>query len=209
MARDECCYCEVDDVKLDLGEQWTSGAKYDRALEHAIEEASRLIDDEKGWEICHFAASDLAAVTRLYRGVEGTGTEITVDRFLNDAAVVVEVDESDSGTFTTWTQGTDYILWPYNEAYFTRILVKDDSGKLIPSGQQIVRVTGRLGAYSTPPATIKKCCIITVARWFKRAMQGYQDTGAVEEVGQLTYTKALDPDVKQMLSRIPTRIRIG
>jgi len=88
-------------------------------------------------------------------------------------------------------------------------LVKDDSGKLIPSGQQIVRVTGRLGGYSTPPATIKKCCIITVARWFKRAMQAYQDTGAVAEVGQLTYTKALDPDVKQMLSRIPTRIRIG
>lgn len=209
MARNECDYCQVDDVKLDLGDQWVAGAKHDRALKAGIEIASRLIDEELGWENCHFAASDLAVVTRLYPGVVGSGYEKTVDRFLDDAGLVVEVDESDDGVFVTWTKDTDFIIWPYNETYFTRVIVKDDSGKIIPAGQQIVRVTGRLGGYTTPPAIVKKAAIITVARWFKRGMQMYQDTGAVAEVGQLMYTKALDPDVKEILRRLPTRKSVG
>ena len=54
--RDECDYCEVDDVKMAFGEQWTSGVKYDTLLESLIEEASRLIDREQGWRDCHYAA---------------------------------------------------------------------------------------------------------------------------------------------------------
>lgn len=209
MARTECDYCEVQDIKDDLGDQWVAGAKHDRSLELAITTASRLIDALKGWEDCHYAASDLAVVTRLYTGVDGSGREKTVDRFLDDAGLVVEVDESDDGTFVTWVRNTDFIVWPYNEAYFTRIIVLDDSGKIIPAGQEIVRITGRLGGYTTVPPIVRMATIITVARWHKRAMQMYQDTGAVESVGQLRYTKALDPIVVKMLNRLPTREHIG
>jgi len=70
-------------------------------------------------------------------------------------------------------------------------------------------VTGKWGAHTAPPAVVKKAAVITTARWFKRGMQGYQDTGAIVEVGQLRYTKALDPDVKEILSVLPRRINIG
>jgi hypothetical protein len=38
-------------------------------------------------------------------------------------------------------------------------------------------------------------------RWFMRAKQGYQDAGAIMELGQMTYVKELDPDVQKILRR--------
>jgi len=70
-------------------------------------------------------------------------------------------------------------------------------------------VTGKWGGVVTPPALIEKACKITVIRRFKRAMQGFQDTGAIEELGQLRYTKALDPDVKEILRRTARRVAFG
>ena len=206
MARESCDYCEVADVKLYPGEQWTSGAKYDILLGDLIEEASRLIDREQGWGDCHYAAGDPAATARLYD--TESGYEVEVDRCLQ-AGATVEVDETETGVYVLWTAGTDYLLWPYNELYFTRVIIKTGASKVFGTGQRLLRVTGKWGGYTTPPATIKLACVITVIRWFKRGMQGFQDTGAIVEVGQLTYTKALDPDVKEMLRVMPRRAPYG
>ena len=206
MARAECDYCEADDIKDILGEQWTAGVRYDALVADLIPEASRLIDREQGWGDCHYAAGDPAAVARLFDTVSGYETE--VDRCLQ-AAAVVAVDETATGVYVAWVSGTDYLLWPYNEAYFTRIKIKDGASKVFTEGQQLLKVTGKWGAATTPPDVIKLAAIITVSRWFKRGMQAFQDTGAVAEVGQLRYTKALDPDVKEMLRVMAPRAAYG
>jgi hypothetical protein len=205
-GRESCCYCTIGDIKQDFGEQWTSGVKYDALLGDLIEEASRLIDEEQGWGHCHYAAGDQVASIRYFDTV--TGYEMEVDHCLQ-AAAAIAVDETETGVYVAWVLGTDYLLWPYNEEYFSRIIVKTGASKVFTAGQQLLRVTGQWGGVTTPPAMVKKAAIITAARWFKRGMQGYQDTGAIIEVGQLTYTKALDPDVKEMLRVLPGRIPWG
>jgi hypothetical protein len=206
-TRRACLYCTVGDVKAGFGEQWTSGIKYDQELEDGIEAASRLIDEELGWPDCYYAASDLSTVIRYYDTV--SGLEMGIDRFLVDASLVVEVDETALGVYVPWTINVDFVAWPYNEAYISRIIVEANASKVFPTGQRLLRVTGRLGGHAQPPAPVKRAAVIMAARWFKRGMQAYQDTGAIEELGQLTYTKALDPDVKEILRVMPRRINWG
>lgn len=207
MARNECDYCEVDDIKTDMGEQWTSGVKYDRTLEWAIAHASRLIDAELGWRDCHYSAADLAIVTWYYD--TESGDEMQIDRFLDDVGFAVAVDETATGAYVVWVRNTDYIIWPDHEGYINRVLIKTGASKVFPTGQRLLEIKGRPGAHSTPPDVIRRACMITVIRWFKRAMQGYQDTGAIVELAQLRYTKALDPDVVEILSVTPRRANWG
>ncbi len=280
MARNECDYCEVDDIKLALGDQWTSGAKHDRSLEHAIEEASRLIDLELGWGDCHCAARDSTPTARYFDSLSGLEAEI--DRCLDGAyyaansitftllgstitdtanglavfltgdvilisgsvsndgtyiittggvagtivvaealvgepagAVVsittfrVEVDETETGVYVTWIKGTDFIVWPYNNDWLARLVIKTGATKIFSEGQQTLRITARWGGYRIPPAVIRKAAIIMVAKAFKRGMQLYQDTGAIEELGQLKYVLAIDPEVEEILKIVPRRVNFG
>jgi len=280
MARDECVYCEVDDIKLALGDQWTGEAAHDRSLEDAIVKASRLIDRELGWENCHFAARDSTPMVRYYDSASGlemeiercldgayyaantisftlagsiitdtanglavfltgdviivsgsvsndgiyaiatgavAGTIVVTGALVNEPAgatvslttLRVEVDENATGTYTTWVKGTDFVLWPYNNDWFTRLTVKYGASKVFPTGQQLLRVTGRWGGYRLPPEEIKKACEIMVAKAFKRGMQMYQDTGAIEELGQLKYVLAIDPEVAEILKVTPRRANWG
>ena len=50
-----------------------------------------------------------------------------------------------------------------------------------------------------PPEVVRQAVIIQAARWFKRGQQAYQDTGAAAELGQMTYTQKLDPEIQAML----------
>ena len=62
-----------------------------------------------------------------------------------------------------------------------------------------VRITAKWGYSTTPPQEIRQATIIQVTRWFKRAQQAYQDTGAILELGQLRYVRELDPDVSLII----------
>ncbi|HUV74809.1 MAG TPA: hypothetical protein VMW79_10905 [Anaerolineae bacterium] len=205
--RPTCHYCTTADVKSRLGAQFTSGTTYDEELEADIEEASRLIDLEKGWEECHYSASDLAMVTRYYDGLGGTEQEI--DRFLDDAAFAVAVDDDGDGVYTAWVRNTDYITWPYNVEYITELFLATGSTVSFTVAQRSVQVTGRLGAYSEPPAVVRKAAVIMVAKAYKRGMQMFQDTGAIVELGQLKYVLAIDPEVEKILSVLPRRVNYG
>jgi len=288
MARQECDYCDIADIKAYLGAQWTSGVAYDALLGTLVTEASRLIDRETGWRDCHYAADELAIAARLYDTRSGYETEI--DRFLNDglyytaitisftapnliidavaglagfvagdviavsgsatvvaglrpndtvytvtlsvagqltvtpATIVAEaagasvtisrpavaVDETVSGLYIPWAGNVDYITQPYNETYFTRIQIRTGAAKVFPTGQQLLQVTGHWGGHAAPPPRVVKIVtIMTVARWFKEGMQAYQDTGAIIEVGQLVYRKALGPAVKEMLRVTARRAPYG
>jgi len=203
MAREDCSYCEVSDVKDRPGEQWTSGVKYDDILEDWIASASRLIDMELRWGDCHFAISDVADLTRRFD--TEAGTEMFIDECV--AITTLTIDTNGDGTpDTIWTEGVEFVVDPYNEPSFNRILVKEDASVTFPTGQRRMEIVGLFGGFATPPQLIKEACAITVIRWFKRALQAYQDTGAIVELGQLTYTKALDPDVKEILAQYGRRL---
>jgi hypothetical protein len=50
-----------------------------------------------------------------------------------------------------------------------------------------------------PDSLVKQATIAQALRWFKRGQQAFQDTGGVAELGQITYTKRLDPEIEMML----------
>jgi len=125
------------------------------------------------------------------------------------ASLLVAVDEKANGVYVAWTANTDYIIWPYDEGWLAKLIIKTGATKVFPVGQRLLRVTAKWGAHIRPPQIIKEACAITVFRWLKRAQQMYQDTGAIVELGQLTYTKALDPDVQEILRVTARRVAIG
>ena len=198
MAED---YLDRDTIKLRLPDV-TWGDKYDAVLDQVAEEASREIDRYLGRPLGSFAAG--AAAARTFTG-SGDG-DLWVPEM---AAAPTEVAVAEAGVLTDYTvwSATDYLLWPYNavdtEEPYTKLEIDQINGsKLLwysyPKG---VKITAIWGYSVTPPSPVVKACIILAIRSFKRAQQAYQDTGAVIELGQLTYVKGLDPEVETFLSQ--------
>jgi len=196
-------YIDAADVRRELasgsGNTRISNS-YDDLLEDMIEEATRLIDDYKRVEPGAYKAS--SSETRYFAG-SGTARQ-TIDYAVSVSAVAVE--ESD-GTYTTWTEDTDFYTWPYNASSIGEpiraLQVVDKSGttkSVFTLGQKRVKVTGVFGVASSPPDTVARACKIVVARWFKRGQQGWQDAGISADSGQMQYVKELDPDVKVLLA---------
>lgn len=204
--RPTCLYCASGDIKARMGVQWTSGTALDAVLDELINSASRLIDNEQFWPHCHFAAADLADQTRYFDTV--AGTEMWIPRCISITSLMLDTN-GDGVLDTTWTQGIDFEVWPYDLPSFSKIIVKEGASVVFPTGQRRLQIVGKFGGYSVPPQKIKEACVITVARWAKRAQQMYQDTGAIVELGQLTYTKALDPDVQEILRITERRVVLG
>ena len=183
-------YVTAGDVQTMLADtDWT--AAYTELLDLLGERASRLIDRATGRE----AGAYQAAVTPAARLFDGTGgVEQWVDE-MAAAPTLVEVDEGGLYTYTTWAAG-DYTVWPYNETPYRRLdILRTGDHARWPSYSRSVRVTARWGYSITPPADIAQAATIQTVRYFKRAQQAFQDTGAIIDLGQLRYVKELDPDV--------------
>ena len=197
-------YCSALDVRKELAAGSGSaaiGQEHEDALWDMCVEASRLIDDEKQLESGSYNATASAA-----RYFYGNGRErLAIDCAVSISEVAVE--ETD-GTYTVWAS-TDYFTWPYsgNEA-IRRLDVNDksDGSKSVwTRGPKRVKVTAVWGVSATPPSVIVRACKTQVARWYKRAMTGWQDAGGMAEMGTLTYTKSLDPLVQEILRVAPPR----
>lgn len=50
-----------------------------------------------------------------------------------------------------------------------------------------------------PDPVASEAALTQAARWFKRSQQAFADTGAIMELGQLTYAKKLDPGIEAIL----------
>jgi hypothetical protein len=171
-----------------------------------ITAASRLIDAEVGrWPGFFYPTTDSS--TDFYYDGSGLG-EQEIDEFVSISAVAVAEQGGVSSTnYTAWTLNTDYLTWPYNAARkgkpITKLLldVIDGSKGGFYAYQKAVKVTGVPGYSTTPPDVVKLACKMQAIRWFMRAKQGYQDTGANVEIGQMTFKGKLelDPDVKALL----------
>jgi len=198
-------YCTALDVRKELAMasgQVAIGAEHDDTVWDMCVQASRLIDRYKDVEEGAYLASGSEV-----RYFDGSGTRwLWLDAVPAVSISTVEVEETD-GTWTEWAS-TDYYEYPYNSTPVRRLDVnaKTDGDKgAWTAGRKRVRVTAVWGIATTPPALIERACRIQVARWFKRAMQGWADAGGQAEMGILRYVQRLDPDVEVILERAEPR----
>lgn len=190
-------YCTNTEIKAALPDgNW--GSSYDILLATLATRASRAIDLFLGRQPNAFAAS--SDETRYF---DGEGRSSLWVGELAAAPTSVAVDEAGDGNYTTW-EATDIILWPYNAALngepYLRLDINPLGNKTIfPAFPKAVKIVGKFGYATAVPEIIKMATIIQAVRWFKRGQQGFEDTGAVAELGQLKYVQGLDPDVAEMI----------
>lgn len=180
----------------------STDTSYATALNSLITSASRLIDREFGrWDGFFYPTTD--SVDWYY---DGSGeSEQEIDEFVSISAVAVSEGGSlSSSDYTSWTLNTDYLTLPYNASGkgrpINRLALSEYNGTKGAwfSYQKSVKVTGIPGYSSTPPGIVAQACKIQAVRWFMRAKQGWQNTGASESQGSMTFSE-LDADIKRLL----------
>lgn len=206
-------YYTVAELKAENPESgFNSSSDYDVALGWFITSASRAIDREIGkWDDYFYPTTD--GETRYF---DGTGTR---ELWIDDIVSLTSVSVSESGglassDYTAWSS-SDYIILPHNQTPKTILLVDNLNGSKIYWEPYIkaVKVVGVFGYSTTPPQVIKQACSIQALRWFQRAKQNWQDTGAKSDFGQVVvsvgnkdfYGSKLDPDVAALLQ--PFKLR--
>jgi len=195
-------YVTLAETKAALPDtSWTTA--YDAILASAITRASRDFDlfTQRGDD--EFAAS--VDETRYFDGSGNAELWIGELAAAPTSVAVAEGGDVDSsagtgGTYTIWA-ASDFLLWPYNAATrgrpFLRLDVDIFNGSKAHwfTYPKCVKIVGKFGYSTVVPDPVKKATIILAIRHFKRGQQAYHDTGAIVELGQLTYTQKLDPDV--------------
>lgn len=204
-----CGYATSQDVRRELS---ASTGKAQLSPRHGctiwdmVEEASRLVDRMRRLPDGGYRAS---TVSTYYFDGNGEGSLWLPLPLVSITQVAVE--ETD-GTYTNWTENTDYFAWPYNETPYLRLDVnrKSDTTKSTwIAGPRRVRVQGVFGCSSTPPEEIRRAVLIQVARWYKRATAGWADATGNAETGELRYVKKMDPDVAQLVHHAgPHEVRL-
>ena len=63
-----------------------------------------------------------------------------------------------------------------------------------------VQVTAKWGVTASPPQEIVECTYMLATRWWKRFESSMSDTLATSELGNLFYTRAVDPDIGFILT---------
>lgn len=204
-----CGYATSQDVRRELSASTGHAQltpRHGHTIWEMVEEASRLVDRIRRLPDGAYRAS----TTETYY-FDGNG-EVTLWLPLPLLSITqVAVEETD-GTYTNWTEDTDYFAWPYNETPTLRLDVnrKSDSTKSTwIAGPRRVRVQGVFGVSSSPPEEIRRAVLIQVARWYKRATAGWADATGSAETGELRYVKKIDPDVAQLVSHAkPHEVRL-
>lgn len=196
-------YCTIQQVKNDMPESGLASiTTYDNALSQMVTDASRLIDSLVGRWPNYFYPST-SGETRYY---DGNGdNELRIDEMVSITSVsVAEQGGVESSDYTTWGS-SDYYGWPYNTTAnaepIRKLLVDTWNGSKSywHPYRKSVKVTGVFGWSARPPEIISRAARIQTMRWWMRAKQGYQDAGAVVELGQMMYVKELDPDIQKIL----------
>ena len=117
---------------------------------------------------------------------------------------VAETGDIVTPDYTLWAE-TDYMCWPFNALDAGMPYVRLDIDQLNGSKSvwysfpKSVKIVGKFGYSTSVPDDVMQVACIQTARWLKRGQQAFQDTGAIMELGQLTYTQRLDPDVANLI----------
>ena len=201
-------YCTATEIKAAApGTTWSS--TYDTLLGTLATRASRVVDRDTGRQPGYFYVS--TDVTRYF---DGSGTRELKIGELAAAPTSVSVAETGivdnaagtGGTYTVWTTD-DYVLWPYtsDSGYepYTRLIIASETETTKAvwyAFKRAVKIVGKFGWAAAIPDDIKQATIIEAMRMYKRGMQGYEDAGAIQELGQLRMVKAKDPEYMSLIA---------
>jgi hypothetical protein len=155
------------------------------------------------------------------RYYDGTGNlELPIDECLSITQVSVSINgRVASSTDYTDLAATEYYAEPFNWQadgnQMTRLVLDVYSrpvGSVIGawySFRKAVKIVGIFGYSVTVDERIAQATKMQAVRWFMRAKQGYQDSGANAEIGQLVVKGSLqlDPDIRQLL--YPFKLELG
>lgn len=192
-------YVSRSELKTTMGISVTT---YDDDIDLAITAASRVID---GYKRERFYPT---TETRYYD--PPTGTALELDDGLN-ALTSVATDLTGDGVYeTTWTNGTDFELEPYNNpltgAPYRTLRLRPQSGSRWPCYRKSIKVIGSFG-WAETPILVKSACKILAQRYYMRkdSPLGILAVGVEGAVAQLRKT---DPDVAAMLDSVnPVPVR--
>jgi hypothetical protein len=186
-------YCTLTEVKAAL--RITDNID-DTLLENAVEAASRRIDGECSRRFY----IDATTSARTYAA--NRSTFVFVDDIATTTGLVVKVDDTLSGTYsTTLTVGTDYQNEPLNAAAqnepITLLRALDVGFPVDGNGRALIEVTAKWGWPAIPDA-IREATVLLAARQFKRldsplGVAGFGDLGAI-------VVRRIDPDVAAMVA---------
>lgn len=193
---------ELRDALADSG----LDAAYDSTLIDLIRRASRAIDRYTKWEPGSFARPSTDEDTRYYKG--SGNNQQWIDPYVATPSLLA-VSESGSladSDYTTYSD-SDWFVWPPNAAQIGAPYLRIDLDVLngnkntFYSYPKSVKVTVPFGHSldTNIPDEIVQATIIQASRWFKRGQQAFQDTGAITDLGQLRYTKRLDPEIAEII----------
>ena len=127
-------YSNLTIVKDNLGIDVTD---FDAILLRKLKWASRRID-----AICHrhfYVHSDSRVFDSEYRG------HLFIDDILSITSLKIDNEQDGNFDDETWTQGTDFILWPYNTYPKTEVLVTTFGNYDFPCLQRSVQIVGLFG----------------------------------------------------------------
>jgi hypothetical protein len=190
-------YCTAAEVKAAMPDV-TWGSTYDTALGVLIAEVARAFD-----RLTNRKPGAYYVDTDVTQYFTGSGTDKLWIGELAAAPTSVAVAESGdikTPTLTTWA-ATDYICWPYNaldEGHpYLRLDIDTLNGNksIWYTYPKCIKIVGKFGYSAAVLPDVRRACIAMCVRALKRAQQAFQDTGAVVELGQLTYTQELDPEI--------------
>ena len=88
-----------------------------------------------------------------------------------------------------------YVAFPSGRYSMSRASTPRQTAVRVPAA----KITAKWGYATIVPDQIKTACIMQSARWYKRLQSAMADTLASGELGQLLYTKKIDPDVAFIL----------
>jgi hypothetical protein len=180
-------YCTLADVKdaLDI-----TGTDHDDLLSSLISAVTSEIDN-----YCERSFAS-ASATRYFDGV---GDNLIVDDLVS--VTTFKLDAGGDGVWeTTLTEGTDFLLYPYNTSPKWLVKLTDDStaSSFAKGVRKGVEIAGTWG-YSTVPEPVRQAALIQTCRLFRLSQSGYGTEIGTPDIGTATVFQGLSSDAKRML----------
>jgi hypothetical protein len=182
-------YCTVDEVKNTLGQIVTE--QYNGLLMGFIESATAEIDK--------YCRRSFAATTAT-RYFDGASDNLIVDDLIT--VTTLKLDTDGNGVWeTTLTEGTDFLLYPYNEAPKWKVVLSDNStsSDFADGIRKGVQIAGSWGYGTTIPDDIAQACLEMVCRIYRQAQAGFGTVVGTPDIGTGTVYQGLSSDIKRKL----------
>jgi hypothetical protein len=215
-------YAAPAELRTQIDKSGNTGSSSDTNLQILLDAATAAIDQYCG-RPDGFTA-DTSASARVFVGRGQPWLYIPECTAITALAVKDSVSDDD---YTAWASD-DYIAASgsyenpdYNSTPYTLLIVDPDGTGgyadftngytrglrgFRPTStlraKPTVQVTAKWGYSTTAPASVKQACLIIASRYFKRGESAWADAAASGELGQLMYRQGIDPEAKQLLTRL-------